>query len=139
MAVTRRRPATGLVHHCDQGGEYTSLVFTQRCQPVGIEISRGSRGDCFDNAVIESFHATINKDLLHRRSWPTKTDARTAMFDYIEAFYHRGRLYSTLGILSPEQYQNRTLRHPGASLAASRLASTNKIIFTSTTTREPRS
>jgi putative transposase len=134
MAVTRRRPDAGLVHHSDQGSQYTSLVFTQRCRAVGIEVSMGSRGDCFDNAVIESFHATIKKDLLHRRSWPTKTEARTAIFDYIETFYNRERLHSTLGMLSPEQFENRTLGHPGASLAASRLAHTNKIISNSTTT-----
>ncbi len=134
MAVARRRPESGLVHHSDQGSQYTSLIFTQRCRAAGIEVSMGSRGDCFDNAIIESFHATIKKDLLHRRSWPTKTEARTAVFDYIETFYNRVRLHSTLGMLSPEQFENRTLRPTGTSLAASRLASPNKIIFTSTTT-----
>jgi putative transposase len=134
MAVARRRPESGLVHHSDQGSQYTSLIFTQRCRAAGIEVSMGSRGDCFDNAIIESFHATIKKDLLHRRSWPTKTEARTAVFDYIETFYNRVRLHSTLGMLSPEQFENRTLRPTGTSLAASRLASPNKILFTSTTT-----
>jgi putative transposase len=133
MAVARRRPDRGLVHHSDQGSQYTSLVFTQRCRAVGVEVSMGSRGDCFDNAILESFHATIKKDLIHRRSWPTKADARTAVFDYIETFYNRERLHSTLGMLSPEQYENRTLSHSRASLAASRLAHTNKTIFNSTT------
>jgi len=93
----------------------------------------GSRGDCFDNAVLESFHASLKKDLIHRRAWPTKAEARTAIFDYVEAFYNRRRRHSVLGMLSPVDYENGTLRTGGASLAASRLASTNKIKFTTST------
>ena len=85
MAVARRRPDVGLVHHSDRGSQFTSLIFTRRCRSIGIDISMGSRGDCFDNAVLESFHASLKKDLIHRRSWPTKAEARTAVFDYIEA------------------------------------------------------
>ncbi len=85
MAVARRRPDAGLVHHSDRGSQYTSLIFTRRCRSVGIDVSMGSRGDCFDNAVLESFHASLKKDLIHRRSWPTKAEARTAVFDYIES------------------------------------------------------
>jgi len=85
MAVARRRPPRGVIHHSDQGGQPVSLVFARRCRGVGIKISMGSRGDCFDNAVLESFHASLKKDLIHRRSWPTKTEARTAVFEYIEA------------------------------------------------------
>ena len=65
----------------------------------------GSRGDCYDNAVCESFHASLEKDLLRRRSLPTRQEARTAVFDYIEAFYNRERLHSTLGYRSPEEYE----------------------------------
>jgi putative transposase len=132
MAVARRRPDPGLVHHSDQGSQYTSLVFTRRCASVGIDVSMGSRGDCFDNAVLESFHASLKKDLVHRRSWPTRAEARTAVFDYIEAFYNRRRRHSTLGMLSPLEFENGTLRPSRASLAASRLASTNKINYKST-------
>ena len=113
---------------------YTSLVFGRRCASVGIDVSMGSRGDCYDNAVLESFHATIKKDLIHRRSWPTKAEARTAVFDYIEVFYNRLRRHSRLCMLSPLEFENRTLSDDRASLAASRLASTNKIMFTTTTT-----
>jgi putative transposase len=134
MAVARRRPGPGLIHHTDQGSQYTSLVFTRRCRAVGIEVSMGSRGDCFDNAVLESFHATIKKDLVHRRSWPTKAEARTAVFEYIEAFYNRRRRHSRLGMLSPTDFENRTLLTGGTSLAASRLAHTNQISLTSPTT-----
>ena len=67
MAVARRRPAGRPVHHSDQGSQYTSLIFTQRCRSAGLDISMGSRGDCFDNAAMESFHASLKKDLIHRR------------------------------------------------------------------------
>jgi transposase InsO family protein len=110
------------------------VVFTRRCRSVGIDVSMGSRGDCFDNAVLESFHATIKKDLIHRCSWPTKAEARTAVFDYVETFYNRRRRHSTLGMLSPLEFETGTLRPSSASLAASRLASTNQIMFTATST-----
>jgi putative transposase len=122
MAIARRRPDQGLVHHSDRGGQYTSLVFTRRCRAVGIEVSMGAKASCFDNAVLESFHATIKKDLIHRRSWPTKPEARVAVFEYIESFYNRRRRHSTLGYLSPADFENRTLGRDGAGLAASRLA-----------------
>ena len=86
------------------------------------------------NAVLESFHATLKKQLIHRRSWPTKAEARTAVFDYIEVFYNRRRRPSLLGMLSPLEFENGTLRSSSASLAASRLASTNKIRFTAPST-----
>jgi len=133
MAVARRHPDRGVIHHSDKGSQYTSLIFTRRCRTVGIDISMGSRGDCFDNAVLESFHASLKKDLIHRRSWPTKAEARTAIFDYIEAFYNRRRRHSTLGMLSPVDYENaaHTLHGTGA---ASRLALTNKINYNTTST-----
>ena len=134
MAIARRRPDPGLVHHSDRGCQYTSLVFTRRCRAVGIEISMGAKGSCFDNAVLESFHATIKKDLIHRRSWPTKAEARVAIFEYVEAFYNRRRRHSRLGMLSPADFENRTLVDGGTSLAASRLASINKIDYKTTST-----
>jgi putative transposase len=105
MAVGRRRPAAGLVHHSDHGSQFVSLVFGQRCRQAGIAVSMGSKGDCYDNSVAESFFATLKKDLIHRHSWPTKTAARTAIFEFIEAFYNRERLHSTIGYLSPHQYE----------------------------------
>jgi len=115
-----------------ESAQYTSLIFTRRCRSVGIDVSMGAKGSCFDNAVLESFHATIKKDLIHRRTWPTKAEARVAVFDYIEAFYNRRRRHSTLGMLSPVEFENGTLRTPGASLAASRLAFTNTKMITTT-------
>jgi putative transposase len=105
MAIDRRRPGRGLIHHSDQGSQFTALVFGQRCRRAGINVSMGSKGDCFDNAVCESFHASIKKELLHRYSWPTKAEARTAVFDYIETFYNQRRRHSTLGYIAPALYE----------------------------------
>jgi transposase InsO family protein len=105
MAVARRRPGPGLVHHSDQGSQYVALVFGQRLRTLVIAQSMGSKGDCFDNAVLESYHATLEKDLLRRRSFRTKQEARTAIFDYLETFYNRERLHSTLGYRSPEEFE----------------------------------
>ena len=109
MAVARRQPDPGLIHHSDQGSQYTSLLFTRRCRLAGIDTSMGSRGDCYDNAVKESFFATLKKELVHRQSWPTKAELRTAVFDYIEAFYNPERRHSTLGMLSPIEFERLTL------------------------------
>jgi putative transposase len=126
MAVTRRRPAPGLIHHSDQGSQYVSLGFGQAARDAGIARSMGSKGDCYDNAVAESFFATLKKELVHRRSWPTRRELMSEVFEYIEAFYNRTRRHSTLGYLSPLHYENRTLSEHGAGLAASRLASPNQ-------------
>jgi putative transposase len=105
MALSRRRPAGPLVHHSDQGSQYVSLAFGRRCRQNGIAQSMGSKGDCYDNAVCESFHASLEKELLRRRSLRTRQEARTALFDYIEVFYNRERLHSTLGNRSPAEYE----------------------------------
>jgi putative transposase len=86
-------------------GQFVSLAFGQQARAAGIAQSMGSKGDCYDNAVAESFFATIKKELVHRRSWPTKVELRTEIFDYIEIFYNRQRRHSTLGQLSPAQYE----------------------------------
>jgi putative transposase len=109
MALARRRPETGLVHHSDQGAQYVSLAFGQQARNAGIAMSMGSRGDCYDNAVAESFFATLKKELVHRQPWSTRRDLGSAVFEYIEAFYNRQRRHSTLGYLSPEQYEKTTI------------------------------
>jgi putative transposase len=109
MAVHRRRPEPGLVHHSDQGSQYVALGFGQQARDAGIAVSMGSRGDAYDNAVAESFFATIKKELVHRQPWPSRRDLSSAVFDYIEAFYNRQRRHSTLGYLSPEEYENTTI------------------------------
>ena len=105
MAVARRRPSAGLVHHSDQGSQYVSLLFGQRCREAGIARSMGSKGDAYDNALAESFFASLKKELVRRRSWPTRRELRSAVFDYVEAFYNRERRHSTLGYLSPVQFE----------------------------------
>jgi len=105
MALAHRRPDRGLIYHSDQGSHFVSLAFGQQARAAGIAQSMGSKGDCFDNAVAESFFATLKKELIHRRSWPTKTELRTEIFDYIEVFYNRERRHSTLGQLSPLKYE----------------------------------
>jgi putative transposase len=133
MALAQRRPDPGLIWHSDQGSQFVSLAFGQQARAAGIAQSMGSRGDCYDNAVAESFFATLKKELVDRRSWPEKSELRTEVFDYIEAFYNRRRRHSTLGMLSPADHENNTLVVGGTSLAASRLAPTHKIKFTTPT------
>ena len=105
MALARRRPAPGLIHHSDQGSQFVSLAFGQSARDAGIAISMGSRGDAYDNAVAESFFATIKKELIRRRSWPTRRELIGEAFEYIEAFYNPVRRHSTLGYLSPAQFE----------------------------------
>jgi putative transposase len=105
MALARRRPDPGLIHHSDQGSQYVSLAFGHAAGSAGIAISMGSRGDAYDNAVAETFFATIEKELVNRRSWPDRLELQSAVFEYIEAFYNRQRRHSTLGMLSPIAYE----------------------------------
>jgi putative transposase len=105
MAINRRRPTGKLIHHSDQGSQYVALIFGQRLRKAGIAQSMGSKGDCYDNAVCESFHATLEKELLRRRSFRSKHEARSAIFDWIESWYNRERRHSRLGYRSPAQYE----------------------------------
>jgi putative transposase len=134
MALEHRRPAPGLIHHSDQGSQYVSLAFGQTARAAGIAQSMGSRGDCFDNAVAESFFATLKKELVNRRPWPQKAELRGEIFDYIEIFYNRQRRHGTLGMRSPADFEEGTLGPSRADLAASRLASTQTMRFTAPTT-----
>ena len=104
MALARRRPDPGLVHYSDQGSQYVSLGFGQAAHDAGIALSMGSRGDAYDNAVAETFFATL-KELINRRSWPSRLELQSAVFEYIEAFYNRHRRHSTLGMVSPAEYE----------------------------------
>jgi putative transposase len=117
MALYRRRPAPGVIHHSDMGCQYTAVLFTNRCERAGIEISMGSVGDCYDNAVCETFHASIKKERIYRRSWPTRAEARAAVFEYIEGWYNPRRRHSTLGYLSPAEFE-----HHHATLTAGRVS-----------------
>jgi putative transposase len=129
MALAQRQPDPGLIWHSDQGSQFVSLAFGQQARAAGIAQSMGSRGDCDDNSVAESFFATLKKELVDRRSWPEKAELRTEIFDFIEIFYNRRRRHSTLGMLSPVDYET---TQAGSKHAASRLTSNDKMIITAT-------
>jgi putative transposase len=105
MALWTRRPAPGVIHHSDQGCQYTSIAFGAHCHSAGVVPSLGSRGDCFDNAITESFFATLECELLDRHTFRTRTEARTAIFDYIEGFYNTHRRHSALDYRSPAAFE----------------------------------
>jgi putative transposase len=108
MALWNRRPPPGLVHHSDQGSQYTSIAFGKRCQQADIVPSMGSQGDCYDNAITEAFFATLECELLRRHTFRTHAAARTAIFDYIEGFYNTHRRHSALGYHAPAEYEQAT-------------------------------
>jgi putative transposase len=115
MALWNRRPGPGLIHHSDHGCQYTSLAFGRRCREAGVAPSMGSVGDCFDNAMCESFFASLECELIDRSRWRTHTEARMAVFEYIEAFYNSRRRHSGLDYLSPANFERRARR---ATIAA---------------------
>jgi putative transposase len=106
MALARRRPGRGLICHSDQGSQFVSLAFGQAARDAGIAVSMGSKGCAYDNAVAESFFATLKKELIRRRSWPTRRELTGEVFDSIETFYNPVRRHSTLDYLSPMQFEN---------------------------------
>lgn len=110
MATTARRPAPGLIFHSDRGSQYTSRDFTHHLKAKGMVQSLSRRHQCWDNAVAESFFATLKTELIYRQSWPTRTAVRRAVFEFIEVFYNRRRLHSSLGHCSPAEYERATLR-----------------------------
>jgi putative transposase len=106
MALQQRKPK-GVIHHSDQGSQYTSLAFGGRCAQMGVRPSMGTVGDAYDNAMAESFFATLECELIDRRSWPTKTEARMALFTYIEGWYNPRRRHSALGQMSPANFETK--------------------------------
>jgi putative transposase len=104
MAISQRRP-DGVIHHSDQGSQYTSLAFGKRCREAGVRPSMGSVGDAYDNAMCESFFATLECELLERRRFTSKIEAKMACFRFIEGWYNPLRLHSALGYRSPMTYE----------------------------------
>jgi putative transposase len=107
MALWRRNPSAPVIHHSDQGTQYTSLAYGRRLRQASIAPSMGSRGDAYDNALAESFFATLETELLDREVFLTRNAARIAVFDFIEAWYNPWRRHSGLGQLSPAEFERR--------------------------------
>ncbi len=105
MALWNRRPEPGAIQHSDHGSTYTSWAFGHRLRAAGLLGSMGSIGDCFDNSVAESFFATLQTELLDRSTWPTREELANAIFAFVEGFYNPTRRHSTLGYLSPADYE----------------------------------
>ncbi len=118
MALGTRRPEPGLVFHSDRGTQYTSTEFHRLLDANAITQSFSRPRQCWDNAVAESFFATLKLELVDRRSWATRAQARRAVFEFIEVFYNRQRLHSSLGYLTPAEYEARQLHHHKAAHAA---------------------
>jgi putative transposase len=104
LALWQRRPRE-VTHHSDQGSQYTSIAFGQRCRQAGVRPSMGSVGDCFDNALCESFFATLECELLARHRFRTQAEARRVVFEYLEGWYNPHRRHSALGYLSPAEFE----------------------------------
>ena len=105
MAVSRQLPDAGLIAHSDRGVQYASEHYQRTLTTHGIECSMSRRGDCWDNAPAESFFATLKKELVHHEVYETRTEARASLFEYIEVFYNRQRLHSSLGYVSPTDFE----------------------------------
>ncbi len=108
MALWQRRP-DGVIHHSDQGSQYTAIAFGNRCRAAGVRPSTGSVGDCYDNAMCESFFATLECELLDRRRFRSHAEARMAVFEFIEGWYNPRRRHSAIGYLSPINYERNQL------------------------------
>jgi transposase InsO family protein len=110
MACTHRRPPKGVIFHSDRGCQYTSTDFAKLAKQLGVTLSLGRKGECWDNAVSESWFGTFKAELIDTRPWPTRAGLRRAVFDYIERWYNLRRLHSSLGYRSPAQYEA-TIHH----------------------------
>lgn len=106
MAVHNRQPS-GVIHHSDQGSQYTSIAFSKRCEGAGVQLSIGSVGDCYDNAMCESFNAILECELLVKHKFRTQREAALAVFDFIEGFYNPRRRHTSIGNISPMQFERR--------------------------------
>jgi putative transposase len=104
MALLTRKPQ-GVIHHSDQGSQYTSLAFGKRCKEMGVRPSMGSVGDAYDNAMAESFFASLECELINRRVWKTKAQARSEVFTWIESWYNPRRRHSGIGLMSPNNFE----------------------------------
>jgi putative transposase len=126
MAYAQRRPQQ-VIHHSDHGSEYTAIAFGKRCTELGIQLSMGSVGDCYDNAMMESFFSSLECEVLDRNRFSTRYEARRAIFSWLEGWYNTHRRHSGLGYLSPREFERRQAQtharlsgHASAAFAADR-------------------
>ncbi len=105
MALARRRPVSGVIHHSDQGVQYTCKAYQQQLQHTGLVASMSRKGMPYDNAVMESFFSSLKQELTHHEQFNDREEARSKVFDYIEVFYNRQRLHSALDYRSPEMFE----------------------------------
>ena len=105
MAWQQRRPPAGLLHHSDQDNQYTATLYRTMLVRRGVMLSLSRKGNCYDNAVVESFFSTLKSELTHHRPFHDRAEVRQAIFEYIEGFYNRRRLHQTLGYRSPEEFE----------------------------------
>lgn len=117
MALAGRQPARGVLFHSDRGSQYAGATCRRLLRDHGLRSSMSRKGDCWDNAVIESFNATIKTELIHRMKWMTREQARAAIYEYIETWYNARRLHSTLGYVSPIEFEEQELRNRKAKAA----------------------
>lgn len=106
MALHHRRPAAGLIHHSDRGVQYASASFRERLQASGLQASMSRKACCYDNAAMESFWSSLKNELVHQGAYPTRAQARQSIFAWIETYYNRVRLHSSLGYKSPVDFEN---------------------------------
>jgi putative transposase len=105
MALLQRRPGAGLIHHSDRGSEYASTSYQTLLREQNIQVSMSKKGDCYDNAMIESFWGTLKEECCGHSIFSSRNEAKTAIFEYIEVFYHRKRRHSSLEYLSQADYE----------------------------------
>ena len=105
MALSQRRPTSGLLHHTDRGSQYAATDYQLALEDAELVVSMSRKGNCYDNAVAESFFSTLKLELVHLRRWRTRAEARAEIFEWIEGRYNRRRLHSTLGYRSPVEYE----------------------------------
>lgn len=120
MAIQQRR-SRGVIHHSDHGSQYTSIAFGRRCREAGVRPSMGSVGDCYDNALCESFFATLECELLDRRAFDSRAEARLAVFEFIEGWYNPHRRHSSIGYESPMSYERKHAARVGSPFETKRV------------------
>ena len=107
MTLLRRQPNPGLLHHSDRGSQYATTAYQQQLRAAGMTASMSRRGNCWDNACVESFFGTLKRELIHHHQYQTREEARQEIFEYLEVFYNRQRRHSTLDYRSPAEFEAR--------------------------------